>query len=296
MRACSTCQHLKRPEIDRRLAAGEPLSRIAEVYGLSQSSLYRHRKNCLSLGSSNAIKKEAARGSAAVALLPSAATLSGSYRELGERIDAIVTQAQQEGSLRIALSGLSSLRQTLDSLARLAAQEAAASAHGSSAQPNGGLDVQDVAERLIKKFDRQPELKAQIAAALLEMDEADAVPYAAGVEPNTPAAGNTGNAPTADNQTKLEEGPDAPAAAATVSEPRAIPPNTINDVTPAAGLTNSAVCATANSLTINNVPPKNAGSPPSNQISASEYRAQLAQFADELKSRGGQATTKRDGA
>lgn len=53
MRSCSTCQHLKRPEIDQRLAAGEPLSRIAEAYGLSEYSLYyRHRKNCLSLGSS----------------------------------------------------------------------------------------------------------------------------------------------------------------------------------------------------------------------------------------------------
>ena len=70
-RACTTCQHLKRPEIDRRLAAGEPVSQIARDYDINLSSLHRHKTNCLKLASSNQIKKEAARGSAAVALLPS---------------------------------------------------------------------------------------------------------------------------------------------------------------------------------------------------------------------------------
>ncbi|MGC2125494.1 MAG: hypothetical protein WA652_21830, partial [Xanthobacteraceae bacterium] len=97
MRTCSTCQHLKRPEIDRRLAAGEPLTHIANDYGLSQSSLYRHRKNCLQLGASNEIKKDAARGTAAAVLLPSKETLGGAYLELRERIDQIVDQAERQG-------------------------------------------------------------------------------------------------------------------------------------------------------------------------------------------------------
>jgi len=36
-----TCQHLKRPEIDRRLAAGEPLTQVARDYDLKPSSLHR---------------------------------------------------------------------------------------------------------------------------------------------------------------------------------------------------------------------------------------------------------------
>ena len=60
-RHCHTCQHLKRPEIDRRLAAGEPAAQIARDYELNPSSLYRHRVNCLKPGSSNAIMKETAR-------------------------------------------------------------------------------------------------------------------------------------------------------------------------------------------------------------------------------------------
>ena len=64
--------------------------------------------------------KAAAQGSAAIALLPSKENLSSAYGELRARIDQIVEQAQQQGSLNVAISGLNSIRQTLDSLARLA--------------------------------------------------------------------------------------------------------------------------------------------------------------------------------
>jgi hypothetical protein len=127
-RSCRTCQHLKRPEIDRRLAAGEPSAQIARDYELNASSLHRHRTNCLKLGSSNEIMKDAARGTAAAALLPSKETLSGAYLELRARIDEIVAQAEQQGSLAVAVSGLNSIRQTLDSLARLAGYDRAAGA------------------------------------------------------------------------------------------------------------------------------------------------------------------------
>src|SRR5262245_54491535 len=92
---CTSCQHLKRPEIDRRLAAGEPVAQIARDYDLNLSSLHRHRTNCLKLASSNQIKKDAARGSAAIELLPSKETLSDAYLELRTRIDQVVEQAQQ---------------------------------------------------------------------------------------------------------------------------------------------------------------------------------------------------------
>jgi transposase-like protein len=172
MRNCRTCQHLKRPEIDRRLAAGEPAAQIARDYELNPSSLYRHRVNCLKLGSSNAIMKETARGTAAVALLPSKETLSGAYFDLRARIDQIVAQAQAEGSLSVAISGLNSLRQTLDSLSRLAGHDRAGSTEVNVAvQTNVGLDLTKIAERLIGRFDHEPEVKARIAQAVMEMDD-----------------------------------------------------------------------------------------------------------------------------
>ena len=139
---------------------------------LSLSSLHRHKTNCLKLASSNQIKKDAARGSAALALLPSKETLSGAYFELQHRIDQIVAQAQQQGSLNVAISGLNSIRQTLDSLARLAGHLQPASTQVNVAvQNNVQVDAPQIAERLIQKFDHNPELKAQIAQALLEVND-----------------------------------------------------------------------------------------------------------------------------
>jgi hypothetical protein len=168
MRACRTCQHIKRPEIDRRLAAGEPLARVAPNYGLTTSSLYRHRTNCLKLASSNAIAKEAARGTAALALLPSKETLSGAYFELRDRIDQIARQAEQQGSLKVALAGLNSIRQTLDSLARLASHEDAEV--NVAVQANVRVDLRRIVECVIGYFDHEPEIKARIAQALLTLD------------------------------------------------------------------------------------------------------------------------------
>ena len=86
-RKCSTCQHVKRAEIDRRLAAGEPSSQIANDYGINPSSLHRHRTNCLKLASSSVIMKETARGTAAVTCLPTRDELGNGYAELKQRID-----------------------------------------------------------------------------------------------------------------------------------------------------------------------------------------------------------------
>jgi hypothetical protein len=161
MRTCNTCQHLNRADIDRRLAAGEPVARVAQAYGLTQSSVYRHRTNCLELASANAIAKEAARGTAALALLPSKETLSGAYFELRDRIDQIARQAEQQGSLKVALSGLNSIRQTLDSLARLAGHNGAEV--NVAVQTNVNVNVGQIVERLIKQFDNDPQTKARVA-------------------------------------------------------------------------------------------------------------------------------------
>lgn len=170
-RQCNTCQHTKRAEIDRRLAAGEPGNQIARDYQLNPSSLHRHRVNCLGLSSSNAIMKEVSRGTAAIACLPSKDALSNGYLELQARIDQIVSQAQEQGSLPIALSGLNSIRHTLDSLARLAGHDRSnATEVNVAVQTNVNVDVTQIAERLVKHFDNEPDLKARIAQALMEID------------------------------------------------------------------------------------------------------------------------------
>jgi hypothetical protein len=170
-RKCSTCQHVKRAEIDRRLAAGEPNNQIAKDYQISPSSLHRHRANCLKLASSNAIMKETARGTAAVACLPSKDDLNRSYFDLLGQVDEIVAQAKAEGSLKIALSGLNSIRQTLDSLSRLSGFDRQGTQVNVAVQTNVGVDLSDFAERVIRKFDHEPDMKGRIAAAIFELDD-----------------------------------------------------------------------------------------------------------------------------
>jgi len=152
------------------LAAGEPNNQIAQDYGISPSSLYRHRSNCVGLASSNAIMKEAARGTAAVACLPSKEELNSAYFDLRRQIDEIVAQAKAEGSLQIALKGLNSIRQTPDSLSRLSGFDRQETEVNVAVQTNVNVDVRAIAERLIKEFDHEPELKARIARTLLETD------------------------------------------------------------------------------------------------------------------------------
>jgi hypothetical protein len=163
---------LKRSEINRRLAAGEPTAQVARDYQLNPSSLHRHRVNCLGLGSASDIKKEAARGTAAVALLPSKEMLSGAFTDLAGQIDEIIAQAKADGSFKLALSGLNSLRQTLETHARLAGHIGPATAKVNVAiQNNVNVNTTQIAERLIIQFDKEPELKARIAQALLRLDD-----------------------------------------------------------------------------------------------------------------------------
>jgi hypothetical protein len=116
-RKCSTCQHIKRAEIDRRLAAGEPGNQIARDYDLNPSSLHRHRVNCLGLSSSNAIMKEVALGTAAIICLPSKEELNNAYFELRARIDQIVSFGRPGLAMTHRGSGLKQ-QQTLFSTMR----------------------------------------------------------------------------------------------------------------------------------------------------------------------------------
>jgi hypothetical protein len=168
-RKCSTCQHVKRAEIDRRLATGEPGNQIAADYQLNPSSLHRHRINCLKLESANAIMKQVSRGTAALACLPSKDELGGAYIDLRTRIDQIVTRAEQEGSLKVALSGLNSIRQTIDSLSRLSGFDHAQVSV--AVQTNVNVGLAEVQTRLLDAFDGDPEIKARIAQALWEADD-----------------------------------------------------------------------------------------------------------------------------
>jgi hypothetical protein len=78
----------------------------------------------------------------------------------------------RRGRYRSPSQGLNSLLQTLDSLARLAGHDRAGGTEINVAvQTNVHLDLTRIAERLIERFDHEPDVKARIAETLLEMDD-----------------------------------------------------------------------------------------------------------------------------
>jgi hypothetical protein len=169
-RSCTVCQHPKRTEIDRRIAAGEPGNGIAGDYQIPTSSLHRHRKNCLKLASSNAIKKEAARGTVALASLPSKDELHHAYADLLAQFDDVISQAKQQKSVPDTLKALNAFRQTLDSVTRLAGHDRPDTQINVAIQNNVSIETRDLATRLIEKFDHDPDVKGRIAEALMEID------------------------------------------------------------------------------------------------------------------------------
>jgi hypothetical protein len=93
---------------------------------------------------------------------------------LRAQIDEIVAQARAEGSLQIALKGLNSVRHTLDSLSRLSGFDRQGPQVNVAVQTNVNVELTALAERIIQKFDHEPDLKARIAQALLEVDDEQA--------------------------------------------------------------------------------------------------------------------------
>jgi hypothetical protein len=75
--------------------------------------------------------------------------LNKAYFELQAWIDQIVTQAEQQGSLAVAISGLNSIRHTLDSLVRLAGYDRPIESQVNVAvQTNINLDLMQITERV----------------------------------------------------------------------------------------------------------------------------------------------------
>ena len=153
-RTCTICSHPRRAEIDRRLTKGETPLQLAADFSVPKTTLYRHKKECAGLTNDAREKQiEAARGTVALASLPSRDELGGMYRNLGDRIDGIVAQAEKAGSLAVAVQGLNSLRQTFDSMSRLAGHDVPAPAQVTL---NVELGISKAVESLIAALGTQP--------------------------------------------------------------------------------------------------------------------------------------------
>jgi hypothetical protein len=124
-RPCSVCAHPRRAEIDRALVKEVAERTLAKEFSLSRSAINRHKITCAGLAKVGTkefreSRHEISRGTVALSLLPSRDQLADMYANLGQRIDVIVEAVAKQNSLTVALNGLGQLRQTWDSVSRLA--------------------------------------------------------------------------------------------------------------------------------------------------------------------------------
>jgi hypothetical protein len=111
-RTCTTCTHLRRDEIDRRLLEGAPLRNIAKQYSLSPASLSRHNKH-ISKTLSNARQD---------AEILRADGLMEHLNQLMAEAERLKQKAEQAKDYRTALAGVREMSRLLELVMRLAVE------------------------------------------------------------------------------------------------------------------------------------------------------------------------------
>jgi transposase-like protein len=144
-RRCTVCDHPKRHSIDEALVSGASYRSVAKRFGLSESAVFRHKKEHLPAQLLKAREVEE---------VAQADDLLDQVRHLQAHALGILDRAEKAGDLRTALGAISQARGNLELLGKLA----------------GELD-----ERLVVNLNVSPEwleLRAVIVGALEPYSEA----------------------------------------------------------------------------------------------------------------------------
>jgi hypothetical protein len=103
-RTCKICNHPERESIERALIAGEPYRNIAERYGTSTTSLYRHGVDHLAAGI--ACAHEAQTVARAGSLLEELRRGAARTEQLYGAMEVILQRALKAGDLKTALEAI----------------------------------------------------------------------------------------------------------------------------------------------------------------------------------------------
>jgi hypothetical protein len=109
-RSCSVCDHEALAEINRALAASEPLRNIASRWAVSKMDLIRHRNYHLSV---SAIMSQEGEG------VSHSNDLLDQIRDLQERTQSTLDRAAEAEELSVALRGIREARHSMKLLGNL---------------------------------------------------------------------------------------------------------------------------------------------------------------------------------
>ena len=138
-RRCTVCDHPEKHGIDEALVTGAPYRSVAKRFGLSESSVYRHKSEHLPAHLLKAREVEE---------VAQAEDLLEQVRHLQTHALDILERAEKAGDLRTALAAISQARGNLELLGKLA----------------GGLDERPVVNLNVSS--EWLELRAVIVGAL----------------------------------------------------------------------------------------------------------------------------------
>jgi hypothetical protein len=112
-RRCTVCDHPERYSINGALVSGSPYRSVAKRFGLSESSVYRHKSEHLPAHLLKAREAEE---------LARADDLLDRVRHLQAHALDILERAENAGDLRTALAAISQARGNLELLSKLAGE------------------------------------------------------------------------------------------------------------------------------------------------------------------------------
>lgn len=174
-RPCTVCVHPQRKVIDRALVLKkQPQTAIAEAFGLNVFAVRRHRDNHMPAEKRRVIFAEAKEEQAAIektgadeVIHAERLDVIASLTKLSERVDRLVTKAEEEGEASIALKGMAELRRQIELAARVLG-DLDATAHTTVivAQHPEWLRVRDM---IMTVLDRHPAAKADFIATAKEL-------------------------------------------------------------------------------------------------------------------------------
>jgi hypothetical protein len=159
-RVCTICAHLERAAIDQALVNNEPLRDIAGRFGLTKSSVERHKAEHVPVLLTKA--KEAQTVADADDLLRQAGALRSKAMSL-------LLKAEQAGDYRTALAGVREARGCLELLGKLQGQLSDGANINVIVAP-AWIELRAVIMDALQAF---PEARTAVAARLLAVEDGD---------------------------------------------------------------------------------------------------------------------------
>ncbi len=156
-RTCTVCTHPQRPEIDRALVDGITYRMISDRYGLSETSLKRHRKE--HLPSHVAKAQEAAKVADADDLLQQ-------LKALRNKAIGILQKAETAGDYRTALQGIREARGCIEVLMEVEGELDRRPTFSVTVSPQW-IEIRTVILGSLREY---PEAATAVAAALIQAE------------------------------------------------------------------------------------------------------------------------------